>query len=251
MAAGKGKRAGKKKAGKKVSDPFAKKEWYDVKAPSAFDVRQIGKTVASRSSGNKLAADSLRGRVFEVSLGDLKKDVEDEAFRKFKLRVEDVQGRNCLTNFYGMTLTTDKIRSLCRKWQTLIEAYADVKTTDGFTLRVFCIAFTRKRPNQVRKTSYAQTSQIRAIRKKMVEIMEREVSSVDTMGLVGKLIPEMIGKEIEKACQGIYPLQNVFIRKVKTMHAPKIDTGKLLEIHAGLSKDTGKAVERVAEPAEE
>ena len=31
----------------------------------------------------------------------------------------------------------------------------------------------------------------------------------------------MIGKEIEKACQGIYPLQNVFTRKVKVLKAPK------------------------------
>ena len=26
---------------------------------------------------------------------------EDQAFRKFKLRVEDVQGTNCLTNFWA------------------------------------------------------------------------------------------------------------------------------------------------------
>ncbi|CEP01968.1 Small ribosomal subunit protein eS1 [Plasmodiophora brassicae] len=251
MAAGKGKRGGKKKGGKKVQDPFAKKEWYDVKAPSVFEVRQVGKTVVTRTSGNRLAGDSLRGRVFEVSLGDLKKDGEDEAFRKFKLRVEDVQGRNCLTNFYGMDLTTDKLRSLCRKWQTLIEAHADVKTTDGFVLRVFCIAFTRKRMNQIRKTSYAQSSQIRAIRKKIVEILNREVSTVDAMGLVGKLIPETIGKEIEKACQGIYPLQNVFIRKVKALHVPKVDTQHLLDIHAGLGKDAGKPVERAEAPMEE
>ena len=90
------------------------------------------------------------GRVFEASLGDLKANAEDDAYRKFKLRVEEVQGTNCLTNFYGMDLSTDKLRSLVRKWHSLIEAYADVKTTDGYLLRMYCIGFTKRRPNQVR-----------------------------------------------------------------------------------------------------
>jgi len=36
------------------------------------------------------ANDSLKGRVMEFSLGDLNKE-EDQAFRKIKLRVEDVK----------------------------------------------------------------------------------------------------------------------------------------------------------------
>ena len=65
-------------------------------------------------SGN--ANDYLKGRVLEVSLGDLTKD-EDRAFRKIKLRVDEIQGKNCLTNFHGMDFTSDKLRSLVKKWQ--------------------------------------------------------------------------------------------------------------------------------------
>ncbi|NJA59539.1 hypothetical protein HC023_26440, partial [Streptomyces sp. NEAU-H3] len=39
--------------------------------------------------------------------------------------------------------------------------------------------------------------------------------------MVAKFIPEAIGKDIEKACQGIYPLQNVCIRKCKILKSPK------------------------------
>jgi len=254
MAIGKNKKLGKKKkAGKKTADPFAKKEWYDVKAPASFAIRQVGKTVVSRTQGTKIARDSLLGRVYECSLADLKPHGEDDAFRKFKLKVQEVQGRQCLTTFHGMDLTTDKLRSLVRKWHTLIEAFVDVKTTDGYLLRLFAIGFTRRRPNQIKKTSYAQTAQIRQIRKKMMEIMTKEASSVDLNELVAKFIPEIIGKEIEKATQGIYPLQNVFIRKVKVLRAPKTDIGKLLEMHGGAAAvaaaDSGKPVERPEETA--
>lgn len=192
----------------------------------------------------ELASDGLKGRVFEISLADLNKD-EDQAYRKMKLRCEDVQGTNLLTNFHGMDLTSDKLRSLVRKWQTLIEAHVDVKTTDGYTVRMFCIAFTRRRPNQVKKTSYAQASQVRAIRKKMMDIMTREASTSDLKELVQKFIPESIGKEIEKACQTIYPLQNVFIRKVKVLKAPRFDVSKLLELHTeATTEETGAKVER-------
>ena len=72
--------------------------------------------------------------------------------------------------------------------------------------------------------------QIRTIRRKMVEIMAREATSCDLKELVGKLIPEAIGKEIEKSCQGVYPLQNTFVRKVKLLRAPKFDINKLMEV---------------------
>jgi len=254
MAVGKNKKLGKKRKGgaRRIADPFAKKEWYEVKAPSVFPIRALGHTVVTKTQGTKIAKDSLINRVFESSLGDLKPDGEDSAFRKFRFRVEDVSGSQCLTSFYGMDMTTDKLRSLVRKWHSLIEAHADVKTTDGFTLRVFVIGFTKRRPNQNRKTSYAQSAQVRQIRKKMVEIVQKE-SAVDLNQLVNKFIPEVIGQEIEKATQGIYPLQNVFVRKVKLLKAPKLDVGKLLEAHGGAEsvakEDSGAIVERVEETA--
>merc|ERR1719318_1875387 len=135
-----------------------------------------------------------------------------------------------------MGLTTDKLRSMVKKWQTLIEGNVDVKTTDGYMLRVFCIGFTRKQDMSTKKTCYAQSQQIRNIRKKMDDIIQREVSSTD----------------IKKACQGIYPLHGVHIRKVKVIRRPRFDLTKLMDMHgegtgkATVSTDptTGEVVER-------
>ncbi|KAL0602393.1 40S ribosomal protein S3a [Plecturocebus cupreus] len=104
---------------------------------------------------------------------------DEVAFRKFKLITEDVQGKNCPTNFHGMDLTHDKMGSMVKKWQTTTEAHVDVQTTNGYLLRLFCVGFTKKRSSQIRKTSYTQCQQVRQIRKKMMEIMTREVQTND------------------------------------------------------------------------
>ena len=53
--------------------------------------------------------------MFEVAQADLQGD--EVAHRKFKLISEDVQGKHVLTNFHGMNLTSDKLKSLVKKWQ--------------------------------------------------------------------------------------------------------------------------------------
>ena len=99
MAVGKNKRLtkGKKGGKKKIVDPFTKKEWYKVsvtifgfknqtsfqiKAPSVFKNRLVGQTLVTRSAGTKLAADGLRGRVYEVNQADLHGD--ESTYRKFR-----------------------------------------------------------------------------------------------------------------------------------------------------------------------
>eukprot|EP00752_Nemacystus_decipiens_P003102 g2873.t1 len=252
MAVGKtNKKAGRKGNKKKTVDPMTLKEWYDIKAPSIFQVRNPGKTLVTRTKGTKIASEGLKGRVFEFSLGDLNND-EDLGYRKVKLCCEDVQGTSVLTNFHGMDLTRDKLCSLIKKWQTLIEAQVDVRTTDGYLLRISCIGFTKKQENQIKQTCYAQASQIRAVRKKMCDIMSEEAGKCDLRELVQKFIPENISGEILKAVQSIYPMQNVYIRKVKALKKPKFDLIKLMEMHGdNTTEDVGMEMEREVEEGAE
>ncbi|XP_062933357.1 small ribosomal subunit protein eS1-like [Cynocephalus volans] len=166
MVVGKNKRltkGGKKGAKKKAVDPFSEKDWYDMKAPAVFNIRNIGKTLVTGTQGTKIASDGLKGHVFEVSLADLQND--EVAFRKFKLITED---------------------------------------------------------------------------KKVMEIMTREEQTNDSKNVVNKLIPDSIGKDIEKARQSIYPLHDVLIRKVKMLKKPRFELGKFMELHGG-GRSSGKA----------
>ena len=105
-------KGGKKTAMKKVFDPFSKKDWYDLKAPAKFNIRNIGKTLVTRSQGTKISSDGLKSWVFEVSLADLQND--EITFRKFKLIIVADQGKNCLTNFHDMDLSCDIMCSIVK-----------------------------------------------------------------------------------------------------------------------------------------
>ena len=72
--------------------------------------------------------------------------------------------------------------------QTTIEAFVDVKTTDAYLLRVFVLGFTARAPNQLKKCSYAQGSQVRNIRRRMVEIVTTQISSSNLKEVVEKLL---------------------------------------------------------------
>merc|ERR1711865_1007932 len=127
---------------------------------------------------------------------------------------------------------------------------ADVKTTDSYVIRLFVIGFTKRRLDQVKSTCFAQSAQIRKIRRKMVEICQAEASKCMLREVVKKLIPESIGKEIEKQTQGIFPLKDVLIRKVKVLKKPKFDVTKLMELH-GDSGDGDAGVEMVHAEADD
>merc|ERR1711862_781346 len=82
------------------------------------------------------------------------------------------------------------------------------------------------------------------IRKRMVTIMAAEAGKVQLRELVKKLIPESIGKEIEKQTQGVFPLKDCLVRKVKIIKKPKFDITKLMELHESTGDDEGAALGR-------
>lgn len=48
-------------------------------------------------------------------------------------------------------------------------------------------------------------------------------AAVSDLLIVCYRIPDSVGKDIEKACQSIYPLHDVYVRKVKMLKKPKFE----------------------------
>jgi small subunit ribosomal protein S3Ae len=254
MAVGKQKRVskgGKRGAKKKAVEPMARKEWYDVVAPSKFKVRQFSKTICNKTAGLKIAADNLRGRVYEVNHADLDDaHNRDQPHRNMKFQVMEVQGRNLLTQFHSLSLTTDKTRSLLRKWCTLIECPIEAKTNDGYTLRLFVTAFTKKQSTQLSKNCYASGRLAKWARFRMTKIVQKRLAKCNIDQAVQQMTSEMLIDTVAKRCNAILPLRDVKFSKVKVIRAPRLDVAKLLESHGEVPKSI-EADPRIVEEAEE
>ena len=219
-----GKTQKKKGLKKKVGERFLKKEWWKIRAPGMFAERTVCVAPVNQTEGEKFSHESMKGRVFTVSLGDLN---QTHPHKKIKLIVDEEQEKGnkvALTNFYGLDTTRDHLCSLIKKWHTIVDCHVDAKTTDGFLLRVFVTASTKKSKNQQRATSYANSSQLKQLRRIMHSFVAKEVKKCSLKELVPKLMTDTISEDIVKKAKKIFPIQNCLIRKVKTIKRAKFDS---------------------------
>ena len=230
MSLGKNKKnfsKGRKGGKKKVGERFLKKEWWNIKAPGMFMKRMFTQSPVNQTVGKKLASESMKGRVFEANLGDLNSGYE--ANKKIKLIVEDADGKSkvALTNFYGLECTRDYLCSLIRKWHTLIDLFVDCKTSDGFLMRFFVVAFTANEYKQKKAICYANRSQVKQMRAIMTKIITKVCKTSTLKDLVGKVLGKELTDEMAQKCKHIFPLENVTIRKVKSIKRPRVDMAQL------------------------
>merc|ERR1711865_1313731 len=229
MTAGKNPRNFKKRGAKKQkSHPFAKKEWYNVLVPG-FDKRVATLMPCNKTQGEVQASENLRHRVINISLDDCNNPqtkAQMTSWRKLK--------------FQGMDITRDHGCAMIKKWHSLIESFVQAKTTDGYIVRMFAIAFTKKTPRQVKATCYAKASKKKLIRQKMIEIMTSTIQKSTLRELVNILIKGDVGRQIQKECSTkIFPLQenSCIVRKVKILKKPRFDLTKLMELYKDKPED--------------
>lgn len=194
----------RKKVQRKL-DGWKSKEWYNIEAPVILNRAVVGNTMAGDPS-------LLLGRNVETTVGELTNDMSKNN-TKVILRISNVVGDTATTDLMGHELTTDYIRSIVKRQTSRIDANVDVKTKDGYVIRVKPTCFTIKR---------ARSSQIKAIREMMVEIVKRRASESDFETFMQEAILGRLSATIYRQAKFIYPLRRVEIRKTQVEKMPTV-----------------------------
>ena len=192
----------RKKVQRKL-DGWKSKEWYNIEAPAYLNRAVVGSTMAGDPA-------LLLGRNVETTVGELTNDMTKNN-TKVILRISNVVGDVATTDLMGHELTTDYIRSIVKRQTSRIDANIEVKTKDGFVIRVKPTCFTIKR---------ARSSQMKAIREMMVEIVKRRASETDFETFMQEAILGRLSAAIYRQAKFIYPLRRVEIRKTEVEKMP-------------------------------
>ena len=188
---------------RKAKDRWKSKEWFNIYAPVMFNKTEIGTTMGSD-------AQYIVGRTLDATLHEITGDFS-KIHVKLKFKINEVVGNDAYTKFIGHCLTSDYIRRLTRRKRSKMDAVFDVLTKDGYLVRVKPLAMAEHR---------VQSSQKRAIREKMKEVVEgfarENVMSEFVKGMVLGKLPV----EIFRVCKKIYPMKRIEIQKSEIRKAP-------------------------------
>jgi len=187
----------------KVKDKWRLKEWYTIIAPPVFGEATLGTTPADDPL-------KLIGRVIETTLYDLTGDFTLLHVR-LHFQIIKVVGKKCITRFKGHELARDYVKSLIRRRSSKVQGIFNVVTKDGYELRITAMALTSYR---------AKTSQKRAIRKIMQDIITKRAAEMTLNELIQAMVFGKLSTEIFNEAKKIYPLRKVEIAKSKLLKIP-------------------------------
>lgn len=188
---------------KAVRDKWKLKKWYTVIAPPVFNNAVLGTTPADDPL-------KLIGRVMEVTLYDLTGDFTQVHVHLF-FQIVKVEEDKAYTRFKGHELARDYMKSLIRRRSSKIQGIFNVQTKDGYGLRITAVALTAYR---------CKTSQKRAIRKIMQNIIVKRAAEMTFDELIQAMLFGDLAQEIFQEAKKIYPLRKVEIYKSKLLTIP-------------------------------
>lgn len=185
---------------RRIRDKWRSKAWYTVLAPPYFGNVELGAIPADET-------EKLVGRVIDSTLYDVTNDFAHQ-YLKMHFQIIEVDGKTAKTIFKGHEYSRDYLRSLVRRRTTKVDGIFEVKTKDGYKLRVAVAAFTLVR---------IRTSQEREIRGIMEKIIKEKASTLTLDQFAQEMVLGKIASDIYNEAKKIAPLRHVGVRKSKLL----------------------------------
>lgn len=219
-------------AGRKAKDKWKMKEWYNVHAPRMFNETVIGETPAADP-------EFLIGRQSEVTVQDLTGDFS-KMHIKLKFKIVGYDGHEAKTELMGHDLTSDYVRRLTRRKKTKTDHVVDVKTADGFVLRLKTMSIADRR---------IQASQEEGMRAAIAAYLTSYAAENKLADIIKAIISGDMAKDTAKACHAIIPIKRIEIRKSEVLVRGEGEPESIIEAEAP-AKEEEPAEEVVEAPAE-
>jgi small subunit ribosomal protein S3Ae len=185
---------------RKIKDKWKAKEWYKVHASRMFNEAEIGESPAADPA-------TLIGRTAEVTVQELTGDFS-KMHIKVKFKINSVDGYNAKSVFVGHSLTSEYVRRLTRRKKTKTDHVVDVKTKDGFTIRIKPMSIAEKR---------IQASQEDAMRRIMHDVLMQMGVESNLSDIIKAIISGDMARDLAKACRTIMPMKRIEIRKSEVL----------------------------------
>lgn len=186
-----------------VRDKWRRKDWYDVYLPRYFGETKVGETPADDPS-------KLLGRVYETTLAQITGDFSQEYLKLF-FQVTEVEESTAQTVFKGHEYLRDYLRSLVRRRSTKIDGAFRITTPDGYRLKIVVTALTNSR---------IKTSQERAIRDIMRQVVEEKAKTLDFGQIVHEMVLGKLASDVYNEARKVTALRHVGVRKSELITLP-------------------------------
>lgn len=188
---------------RRVRDKWRMKEWYSVFTPPYFGELNVADIPCEDPA-------KLVGRVVKATLYDITGDFTHQSTKLYFI-IANVNDKRANTILKGYEYSADFLRSLVRRGSSRVDGIFDVKTTDGYGVRMSIVAFAH---------GQVKGSQGRALRGVMKRIVEEKVKGLAYDQLCHEMSLGKLGSDVYNEAKKIAPLRHVGVRKSKLTSMP-------------------------------
>ena len=173
-----------------------KKVWVSIVAPKIFKEVEVGETSAYDSN-------DVIGRKLWVYYPQLSGDVTKH-YIKIQLKIDSVKGEKAFTKISGYEITKPYLARAIRRRKSKVDLVKEISCKDAKIIMKW-VLLTSPRADARQRT---------AIRKKLCELIEKEIPKYNLENLIVDIANKKIQKQFEPEIRKIFPISFIEVRKI-------------------------------------